>query len=173
MPRIDERRQSPSASAGAPNIWHSGAVVKRRLLPITLLLLWAFPLSAQPVNGGRDGAGPVYFTNFGASNDAAANSYIDRYIAYLERLGNGSGGYNNAGDGAGGLVGNFTPVGAPDSNCGNDGSICRDEYDRCLNALSKGDGYLPAIYVRQRQGAGVHGVADRDRPSDCYRLSAS
>ena len=111
MPRIDERRQSPSASAGAPNIWHSGAVMKRRVVPITLLLLWVFPLSARPVNGGRDGAGPAYFTNFGASNDAAKNSYIDRYIEYLKSLGNGSGGYNNAGHGAGGFVGNFTPDG--------------------------------------------------------------
>ena len=95
--------------------------MKRRVLPITLLILWFFTLLARPVNGGRDGAGPAYFTNFGASNDAAKNSYIDRYIEYLKRLGNGSGGYNNARGGAGNLVGNFTPVGAPDSKCGNTG----------------------------------------------------
>ena len=95
--------------------------MKQRVLPITLLFLWILTLSARPVNGGRDGAGPVYFTNFGASNDAAKNSYIDRYIEYLKRLGNGSGGYNNARGGAGNMVGNFTPVGAPDSKCGNTG----------------------------------------------------
>src|SRR5271156_5096357 len=97
------------------------ARMKRRVLPITLLFLWIFTLSARPVNGGRDGAGPAYFTTFGASNDAAKNSYTDRYIEYLERLGNGSGGYNNAGGGAGGLVENFTPVGTPDSKCGDTG----------------------------------------------------
>jgi len=91
--------------------------MKRRVLPITLLLVWIFTLAARPVNGGRDGA--AYFTNFGASNDSPANSYIDQYIAYLEKLGNGSGGYNNAGGAAGQLVGNFTPLGAPDSKCGN------------------------------------------------------
>ena len=95
--------------------------MKRRVLPITLLLLWIFTLSAQPVNGGKDGAGPAYFTNFGASNDSPANSYIDRYIAYLEKLGNGSSGYNNSGGAAGSVVGNFTPSGVPDSSCGNTG----------------------------------------------------
>jgi hypothetical protein len=95
--------------------------MKRRALSIALMFLCIVTLSARPVNGGRDGAGPAYFTNFGASNDAAKNSYIDRYIEYLKRLGNGSGGYNNAGGDAGGLVGNFTPLGAPDSKCGNTG----------------------------------------------------
>ena len=93
--------------------------MKRQVLPITLLLLCIFTLPARPVNGGPDGKGsPAYFTNFGASNDSPANSYIDQYIAYLEKLGNGSGGYNNAGGGAGPLVGNFTPTGVPDSKCG-------------------------------------------------------
>ncbi len=95
--------------------------MKRRALPIALMFLCIVTLSARPVNGGRDGAGPAYFTNFGASNDSPANSYINRYISYLEKLGNGSGGYNNAGGVAGGLVGNFTPTGMPDSNCGNTG----------------------------------------------------
>jgi hypothetical protein len=77
-------------------------------------------MSARPVNGGADRAkSPAYFTNFGASNDSAKNSYIDRYIEYLKSLGNGSGGYNNARGAAGLLVGNFTPLGAPHSECGN------------------------------------------------------
>ena len=92
--------------------------MKRQVLPITLLLLWIFTLSAQPVDGGPDGPkSPAYFTNFGASNDSPANSYIDRYIAYLEKLGNGSGGYNNARGGAGPLVGNFTPAGVISKKC--------------------------------------------------------
>jgi len=113
------------------------ARMKRRVLPITLLFLWIFTLSARPVNGGRDGAGPAYFTNFGASNDAAKNSYIDRYIEYLERLGNGSGGYNNAGGAAGQLVGNFTPTGAPDSKCGNTGPFAATNMTGVLTHYPK------------------------------------
>src|SRR5271156_3749956 len=136
------------------------ARMKRRVLPITLLFLWIFTLSARPVNGGRDGAGPAYFTTFGASNDAAKNSYIDRYIEYLERLGNGSGGYNNAGGGAGGLVGNFTPLGAPDSKCGNTGPFAATNITGVLLHHPKVNDYLPASYLRQPQGTGLHGVAD-------------
>ena len=111
--------------------------MKRRVLPITLLILWIFTLSARPVNGGRDGAGPAYFTNFGASNDSPKNSYIDRYIAYLEKLGNGSGGYNNAGGAAGQLVGNFTPTGAPDSKCGNTGPFAATNMTGVLTHYPK------------------------------------
>ena len=106
-------------------------------LPITLMFLCIFTLSARPVNGGRDSAGPAYFTNFGASNDSAKNSYIDRYIEYLKGLGNGSGGYNNAGGGAGGLVGNFTPLGAPDSKCGNTGPFAATNITGVLTHYPK------------------------------------
>jgi hypothetical protein len=58
----------------------------------------------------------IYFTNFGASNDSPVGSYINQYITYLQTK--GSNGYNNTGNGAGPLVGNFTPTGTPDSPCG-------------------------------------------------------